>query len=159
MKKMVAILLSLTIVLSLAACGKKTSSAPEASYDTDASGYDYAGDDQKVSDSARIVPSASSTPQSEPTEKTQSDGLRSEFKEAMDAYEVFYQEYCAYMKKLSENPSDWSLLAEYADIMSRADEMNEAFEAWDEDELSGKELEYYLAVNSRVMEMLADFVS
>lgn len=33
-------------------------------------------------------------------------GLRPEFKEAMDAYEDFYGEYCDFMVKYKENPSD-----------------------------------------------------
>lgn len=74
----------------------------------------------------------------------------------MDAYEAFYGEYCDFMKKYSENPTDLKLLAEYANMMSKAGDMNEAFEAWDEDELSNEELKYYLDVNNRVMKMLTD---
>ncbi|MGN1122614.1 MAG: DUF6591 domain-containing protein, partial [Eubacteriales bacterium] len=79
-----------------------------------------------------------------------------EFKEAMNSYETFYTEYCKFMKEYSENPSDLTLLAKYADMLVKAEEMNEAFEAWDEDELSTEELKYYLDVNNRVMKMLVD---
>lgn len=84
------------------------------------------------------------------------DGIRPEFKEAMDSYEAFYTEYCDFMKEYSENPTDLTLLAKYADMLVKAEEMNEAFEAWDEDELSTEELKYYLDVNNRVMQMLVD---
>ena len=83
-------------------------------------------------------------------------GIRPEFKEAMDSYEAFYTEYCEFMKEYSENPTDLTLLAKYADMLVKAEEMNEAFEAWDEDELSNEELKYYLDVNNRVMKMLVD---
>lgn len=84
------------------------------------------------------------------------DGIRPEFKEAMDSYEAFYTEYCDFMKAYSENPTDLTLLAEYADMLVKAEEMNKAFEAWDEDELSDEELKYYLDVNNRVTKMLVD---
>ena len=84
------------------------------------------------------------------------DGLRPEFKEAMDAYEDFYGEYCDFMVKYKENTSDLALLVEYADIMERAVEMDEAFQAWEDEDLNNEELKYYLEVNNRVMQMLVD---
>lgn len=38
------------------------------------------------------------------------DGMRPEFKEEMDNYEAFYDEYCDIMKKYVENPSDRNYL-------------------------------------------------
>ncbi len=84
------------------------------------------------------------------------DGMRPAFKEAIDAYEAFYTEYCEFMKEYSENPTDLTLLAKYSDMLVKAEEMNEAFEEWDEDELNSEELKYYLDVNNRVMKMLVD---
>lgn len=89
-------------------------------------------------------------------QESSSDGIRPEFKEAMDSYEAFYTEYCTFMKEYSENPTDISLLGKYADMLAKAEEMNEAFEAWDEGGLSNEEMEYYLDVNNRVMKMLVD---
>lgn len=95
----------------------------------------------------------------EPTQSGDgSDTIRSEFKEAMDSYEAFYTEYCEFMKEYSENPTDLTLLAKYSDMLVKAEEMNEAFEEWDEDELNSEELKYYLDVNNRVMKMLVDAV-
>ena len=84
------------------------------------------------------------------------DGMRPEFKEAMDSYEAFYDEYCDFMKKYNDNPSDLKLLAEYADMLSEAADMDEAFEEWDEAEMNNAELKYYLDVNNRVMQKLVD---
>ena len=89
-------------------------------------------------------------------DSSQIDGIRPEFQEAMDSYEAFYTEYCEFMKEYNENPTDLTLLAKYADMLVKAEEMNEAFEAWNEDELSNEELKYYLDVNNRVMKMLVD---
>ncbi len=83
------------------------------------------------------------------------DGMRPAFKEAMDAYEAFYNEYCDFLSKYAQNPTDFSLLGQYAGMLSKAGEMDKAFEEWDEDDLNGKELQYYLEVNSRVLQKLA----
>ena len=83
-------------------------------------------------------------------------GIRPEFQEAMDSYETFYTEYCEFLKEYGENPTDLTLLAKYTDMLTKAQEMDEAFEAWNEDELSSEELKYYLDVNNRVMKMLVD---
>lgn len=79
-----------------------------------------------------------------------------DFKAAMDAYEAFYAEYCELLKKYTANPTDLSLLVKYADMMSKAEQMNQAFEAWNEDDMNNEELKYYLDVNNRVMKMLVD---
>ena len=86
------------------------------------------------------------------------NGIRPEFKEAMDAYEAFYAEYCDFMVMYQENPTDLSILTEYADIMERAVEMDEAFSKWEDEDLTNEELKYYLDVNNRVMQMLVDVV-
>lgn len=87
---------------------------------------------------------------------TTNAGLNPDFKAAMDAYASFYSEYCELLKKYMANPADLSLLTKYADMLSRAEQMDQAFEAWDEDDLNSEELKYYLDVNNRVMKMLVD---
>lgn len=84
------------------------------------------------------------------------DGMRPEFKEAMDSYEAFYDEYCDIMKKYAENPSDMELLTNYADMLTKAAEMSEKFEAWEDKEINDTELKYYLDVNNRVTKKLLD---
>lgn len=92
----------------------------------------------------------------EAVEARSASGLDPDFKAAMDAYEAFYAEYCDFMKKYSENSADLTLIAKYADMMAQALEMDEAFDAWGEDELNDEEWAYYFEVNAHVLEMLAD---
>lgn len=87
------------------------------------------------------------------------DGMRPEFKEAMDTYEAFYNEYCDFLSKYVQNPTDFSLLSQYAGMLSKAGEMDAAFKKWDEDDLNSAELQYYLEVNSRVLQKLAGVMS
>ena len=74
----------------------------------------------------------------------------------MDSYEAFYTEYCEFLKEYKENPTEPTLAEKYSSMLVKTNEMNEAFDAWNEDSLSNEELEYYLNVNNRVMKMLAD---
>jgi len=84
------------------------------------------------------------------------DGMRPEFKEAMDAYEAFYDEYCSFMAEYKENPSDMTLFLKYSEMMTKAVEMDEAFNKWDNEDLNSEELKYYLEVNNRVMQKMID---
>lgn len=96
---------------------------------------------------------------SEPAMKTDStliDGMRPEFKEAMDAYEAFYNEYCDFMVEYKKKPTDLTLITKYGELLTKAVEVDEAFAAWDEDNLNNEELKYYLEVNTRVMQKLVD---
>lgn len=84
------------------------------------------------------------------------DGMRPEFKEAMDSYEEFYDEYCKIMKKYTKNPYDMEILADYTDMLTKSAEMSEKFAAWENSDLNSAELKYYLDVNNRVTKKLLE---
>ena len=84
------------------------------------------------------------------------DGMRPEFKEAMDSYEAFYDEYCEFMKKYMRNSSDLTLLSEYMDMLSRLEEMDRKFEAWEDGKMNAAEMKYYLEVQERVIQKMLD---
>lgn len=85
------------------------------------------------------------------------DGMRSEFKEAMDTYEDFMNEYCDFMEKYAESDgTDLELLADYTDYMSKYDDVVEAFEAWEDEEMNDKETAYYIKVQTRINEKLLE---
>lgn len=172
MRKLTALLLAILMIFSLAACGEtKVDPTPDEQETSQPQSTTAPGREYDESDPAAVLGEITndfSDVTTNPTQKleetfTQSentgdatDGIRPEFKEAMDSYEAFYTEYCEFMKEYNENPTDLTLLAKYADMLVKAEEMNEAFEAWNEDELSNEELKYYLDVNNRVMKMLVD---
>ncbi len=85
--------------------------------------------------------------------------MRPEFKEAMDSYEAFYDEYCNILKKYAENPSDMKLLADYTDMLTKATEMAEKFDAWENSDMNSAELKYYLDVNNRVTQKLLELAA
>ena len=95
-------------------------------------------------------------PEESEENSSSSDEIRPEFKEAMDSYEAFYDEYCDFMKKYNENPGDLKLLGEYSDMLEKLAEMDEKFSAWEEEDLNAAELKYYAEVNGRVTQKLLD---
>lgn len=91
---------------------------------------------------------------------TSDDGkLGKDFKTAMDSYENFMNEYVDFMKKYNENPSDLSLLSDYADYMSDYTDFVEDFEKWEDEDLNDAELAYYLDVQTRVTKKLLEITN
>ena len=84
------------------------------------------------------------------------NGMRPDFVEAMDAYEEFYMEYCDFLEEYNKNPSNLTLLAKYTELMTKATEMDQAFDKWENNDLNNEELKYYLDVHNRVMQRLLD---
>ena len=71
-------------------------------------------------------------------------------------YEAFMDEYVAFMKKYSDNPSDVGLLADYTKYMSKYADMVEKFDKWESEDLNDAELAYYIDVQARVSKKLLD---
>ncbi len=84
------------------------------------------------------------------------DGMRKDFKEAMDSYESFMNEYVEFMKKYNANPSDLSLLADYSSFMSRYADFVKKFDSWENQDLNTKESAYYIDVQARVSKKLLE---
>lgn len=110
----------------------------------------------KISDSQDFEPmTAEESEAEEEIESSEIDGLRPDFKEAMDSYEAFFDDYCEFMKKYMENPTDFSLLSKYATMITELDSMQKKFDAWNSSDLSNAELKYYLEVNARIQQKMA----
>lgn len=96
-------------------------------------------------------------PQAEaPAEETTADGLRPEFKQAMDSYESFYNEYIDLLNQYKANPTDFSILTKYMSMLSKLEEIDAAFKAWDSSDMTSEELKYYLEVSTRIQKKLVD---
>ncbi len=78
------------------------------------------------------------------------DGMRIEFKEAMDSYEDFFDEYISFMTTYTDSSNSVSLLVDYGKFMLQLTETMEKLEAWGEDDLNDAELAYYLEVTTRI---------
>lgn len=87
------------------------------------------------------------------------DGIRPSFKEAMDSYEAFFDEYCDFMKKYNDNPSSPTLLADYAKFATQYAETMDKLDSMGEEDMSPQELQYYTDTMNRINTKLADVVS
>lgn len=167
MKRACTLTLIAALVLSLAACGTTKPTQTEAEPVVTTAVIQAP---EPTSTPETTIPAPTTIPETEEpttvhteaateaaTEPVQElvDGMRPEFKEAMDAYEAFYDEYLAFMEKYSANPTDFNLLIQYASMLTKVAEMDEAFQKWDQEDLNSAELKYYLEVNNRVMQKLA----
>lgn len=83
-------------------------------------------------------------------EASSADGIRPEFKEAMDSYETFFDEYVDFMKKYSDSSDTISLLTDYMSFMSRYVETMESLEKLGESDMSTAEAMYYAEVMTRI---------
>lgn len=100
---------------------------------------------------------ATETPKEEkPKTDTNNNGLRPNFKKAMDDYETFMNEYVEFMKKYSANPGDTSLLKDYTNYMTKYTKAMESFEKWNAEEINDAETKYYLEVQTRVNKKLLE---
>lgn len=111
--------------------------------DKDQSNYDYLDDYQKMLSAAKAVsPSVSNgTPVS---------GIRPEFKEAMESYEAFFDEYAAFMKKYANSDNQAGLLSDYLDYMSKYTDAMTKMDAIGEEEMSDEELMLYADTMNRI---------
>ena len=145
--------------------------------------YDVFYDEGLVSDDKSVViyyakedyvlvknnPSTDSTPSTQPAtepsseattpateNKKDNNAIDPEFKAAMDSYEEFFDEYVAIMKKYKENPTDLSILTDYATYMGQYADMIQKLEEWESKDLNTAEAEYYVDVQARITKKLLE---
>ncbi|MCD8129237.1 MAG: hypothetical protein LUD54_06635 [Oscillospiraceae bacterium] len=177
MKKLRALVIMMTIIVSLTGCGGQSN--PGESEQNTVTQQPKQQTEQSVeqpSEQANEMPTPTETAEKEQStdekpaanetgandetytedensavsDSNTTSEIRSDFKEAMDAYEAFYDEYCDFMKKYQENPTDLNLLLEYTNMLNNMADVNEKFAAWESTDLNTRELQYYLEVSSRV---------
>lgn len=84
------------------------------------------------------------------------DEISPEFRESMDGYEAFFDEYVEYMKKAAEDPTNTEVLMGMSDMITKGNEMRSEFDAIADEDLSVAEKAYYLEVQARIMAKLSE---
>ncbi|MDD5823979.1 MAG: hypothetical protein PUD55_06160 [Firmicutes bacterium] len=85
-------------------------------------------------------------------------GVSAELKDFLDEYELFVDEYIEFMQKY-ENANESDLMAmmnDYMDMIERLESFEDKLDAYDENEMSDADLEYYLEVTARIEKKLLD---
>ncbi len=86
-------------------------------------------------------------------------GVSPDFKETMDSYEEFFNEYVDFMKKYTEEGSSanaFSMLADYSEFMTKYADMMTKMSEIDTNNLSPADSAYYLEVTARIYQKLAE---
>lgn len=92
---------------------------------------------------------------SENNTPSNTSGLRKEFKEAMDSYEIAMDEYITFMVKYNTSKGkDPQLIAAYGEYMKKYIDATDAFKKWDGKEMNKEEAKYYIDVQTRVTQKL-----
>lgn len=81
-------------------------------------------------------------------------GVDSDLKAFLDSYEAFMDDYIDFMQKYMANPTDLSLLAGYADIMTKYADFADKIDKYDSDDMSTADAAYYLEVTTRVTQKM-----
>jgi len=84
-----------------------------------------------------------------PDTNTGRRGVDPDLKAFLDSYEDFVDEYVVFMQQYSKNPTDLSLLTEYASIMQKYSDFAAKVEAYDTKTMSTEDASYYIEVTSR----------
>ena len=151
MKRILALVMVMILSLALVACGgKEESKAPE----TTAPAEDV---QEPVTTEAPAEQTQATEAHAEtaPAEETQTENVK--WREFLKEYEAWVDSYVALMKKYKANPTDTSLLTEYANMMNqvaewstKCDEMEKELES-----ASPEELAEYAAEVARIAGKMA----
>lgn len=168
-KRYLTLVLAIVLALSLVACGATTEKKSNDTKSVSSKVEQTEKTEPVVAEPTEETPTedvSAAVSETEPPETSgavlendvedtsDEGGLRSDFKEAMDSYEAFIDEYCEFMQAYSENSSDLKLLAQYASYMSKYADFCDKFEKWESEDLNDAELSYYIEVQARSTEKL-----
>ena len=109
---------------------------------------------EQLSDTSK--PETTNAPETSKPAEADASGLRSDFKEAMDNYESFMNDYVDFMKKYKANPTDLSLITDYTTYISKYNELSQSFEKWNSSDMNDAEKAYYIEVQTRVNNKLLE---
>lgn len=101
-------------------------------------------------------PTEAATDEPQNDSSSSANGIRTEFKEVMDSYEKFFDEYVAFMQKYKDNGYPISMLNDYSEMMTQYTEAMADLEEIDEGDLSTEEALYYSQVMSRITQKLLE---
>ena len=152
-KRLFATLLTLLLSVSIIACGD----APEEPKTTETI-EETTENDSESETKKEVKKETKKKTKKKSQKKTSTNGIRPEFKEALDSYEDFFDEYIAFMKKYTDADSTEALemMGDYTDYMEQYTITMEKLDELETDDLSKEETLYYVKVTNRITEKLLE---
>lgn len=168
-RKISVMFVALVVVVSLAGCGgKKSSKAKEAANtQTEQTAQEQPANKQQPTSeqpaqpqpsepASQEQPAADAAAVADAVAAVDETLIRPEFKEAMDSYEAFFDEYIDFMNRYKANPTNAELLMQSADMLTKEATMLKEFDDWEKTgDMTTAETAYYLEVHARIYEKLA----
>lgn len=150
LKTILIVVVALIVIGAIAGGGKKTEKT-NSSNSTDKTEQVA---EQKTEEQKPEEKTEDATTETQTT--TDETLIRDDFKQAMDSYEAFFDEYVETVRLYKENPTDAEILAQYSDILTREATMVKEFDEWESTGMTTAEAAYYLEVHSRIYAKLAE---
>ena len=92
----------------------------------------------------------------EPAAEAPADGVRPEFRAAMESYEAFFDEYVSFMQSVDENNTSTEVLMQYYEYLAKYEDAMTKLDAIDESELSYEEDLLYLETMNHINQKLLE---
>lgn len=126
----------------------------EAAKETETTEETEIAEESDVTEAPKITETTATTE----TASDNSGGIRPEFKEAMDSYEAFFDEYIEFMTEYANADATdlLEMLADYTEYMKQYVETMKEFEDLGNQDLSTEEALYYAEVSSRISRKLLE---
>lgn len=152
MKKLLCVCVMSCVLVGLCACGTRQS-MPITTEETSEVTTAKETEEVSVEEDTTEEPKETSNSQEE---IAGSDAVTPEFKELMDSYEAFFDEYVDFMQKyMKADANDMvAMMADYTEYLKAYTEMMDKMNAIDQNELSTADKLYYIDVTGRINQKL-----
>lgn len=157
LKKILATMLALIMMLSLTACGGNKPTDNDAEPDDGKKQERVTEEPEETEEPEKTAEPEETEEPAETEEPTEEPaGVSADFKAAMDKYKAFIDEYVTFIKKYEEEGRPLSMLSEYTELMTQYTEFAETMAAYNGDNLSAADYAYYIEVMGRVSQKLLE---
>ena len=136
--------------------GRQQAAAAEEEKKAEEPAQEPVQEQEVTEEKAEVTQEAAKEPQAEVSqsapvkEEAAADGIRPEFREAMDAYVKFFDDYCDFCVKFSQAKDDPSMMMDYLTWLTDYSETMEKIDEIDEESLTPAEDAYYLEATLRI---------
>ena len=128
---------------------------PQPAEETDSAEPSPAAQDETEETSGSTETQTASEETDEAPAAAAPGGVTPEFKEAMDSYEAFFDEYVEFMKSYDSAAGDMTAMLKYLDMLSQYSEMADKLDELEDSEMSDADAAYYIEVTARIYQKLA----
>ena len=152
---LLAIIAILITILSSPNDNGKTKT-PDSYYDDFDYSESFSSTSDAISNSGNDSSVAEASDSADSSAPESNNSIRPEFKETLDSYEKFFDEYCDFMEAYYKSDNALGLMDEYLEYMSQYTDTMSKLSALEDSEMNDAELQYYIEVHARITKKLLE---